>query len=142
MSNPLDALNQARRAVRPPIDLDAVRNPKPEYPDPTQNLPEQPDLETAIKEDFKAVKRAFQEQDESQKNQFKNLYNSHWYYTDVYPTFEHCEYSMAIQNRLLAVNEKQMGQGYYRNGLYLIKAFQALAKELGIDISDIPKPTD
>lgn len=49
---------------------------------------------------------------------------------------------MAIQNRLLAVNEKQMGQGYYRNGLYLIKAFQALAKELGIDISDIPKPTD
>lgn len=142
MTNPLDALNQLRRQVTPDIDLDQIRNPKPNHPDPLDTIPESDNttLEEDCKNEFKAIKKAFQKQDQNQKNQFANLYDGHWYYTDVYPTQAHCEYALALQNRILAVNHEKMGEGFYRNGKYLIKAYEALAKELDIDINDIPKP--
>ncbi|PRA13347.1 hypothetical protein CQ010_01485 [Arthrobacter sp. MYb211] len=120
------------------LDLDALTGvPAPELPDPLADIDYTEDLETDARAEWDAIKASYQKQDKQQKAQFAGLYDSRFYFSEVYQTAEECERAMKIQARILGFDYKKAGFGYYREGRQVMKRMRLIAERLGIDISDL-----
>lgn len=119
------------------IDLNILLAEPEEVPDPLEELEYTGDLETDSRAEWDEIKAGFQKQDKQQKAQFAGLYDSRFYFSEVYPTADECERAMKIQARILQLDYERAGFGYYRDGRQVMKRFEKLAEKLGIDISDI-----
>lgn len=134
----VDALTQGLDLdMGDPLDIDALTGVVHEDPDPLEDVEYTEDLEDDARAEWDAIKANYQQQDAQQKAQFANLYDSRFYFSEVYPTAEDCERAMQIQARVLGFDYKRAGFGFYRDGRQVMKRIEALAKRLGIDISDL-----
>lgn len=120
------------------LDLDALTGaPAEELPDPLADVDYTENLEDDARAEWDAIKASYKKQDAQQKAQFAGLYDSRFYFSEVYQTAEECEQAMRIQARILGFDYKQAGFGYYREGKQVMKRMRLLADRLGIDISDL-----
>lgn len=94
-------------------------------------------ITSALSEADLEAKRAFQEQDRRQRQQFENLYDTNYYFSEVYKTREECDRAKRIQARILGIDYEEAGFGQYRRGDMVMLGFRRIAKQLGIDISDL-----
>ena len=94
-------------------------------------------ITSALSEADLEAKRAFQEQDKRQRQQFENLYDTNYYFSEVYRTREECERAKRIQARILGIDYEAAGFGPFRRGDMVMIGFRRIAKKLEIDISDL-----
>ena len=119
------------------MDMGALLADPLDIPDPLEDLEYTGDLADDSRAEWDEIKANFQKQDKQQKAQFAGLYDSRFYFSEVYKTADECERAMKIQARVLGFDYERAGFGYYRNGSQVMKRIEALAERLGIDISDI-----
>lgn len=123
--------------VGDPLDIDALTGVQQEEPDPLAEVEYTENLEDDARAEWDAIKASYKQQDAQQKSQFANLYDSRFYFSEVYKTAEECERAMQIQARVMGFEYQQAGFGYYRDGRQVMKRMEKLAERLGIDISDL-----
>lgn len=128
------------------LDMDSLLNGRAEVPDPLQSTDYPGNLEGDALAEWKElqaqmahrgeVKADLQQQDKNQRLQFKNIYDSEFWHADAYKSREDKETALRIQARVLGLDYDRAGNKY-RNGYEITRRFIALAKRLGIDISDL-----
>lgn len=82
------------------------------------------------------IKKQLQAQDKAQRQQFKNIYDTGFYYVDCYATREERDRAQRIQARILGVEGPDV-TGLYRDGYVLLQAWEQVAQRLGVDVSDL-----
>lgn len=82
------------------------------------------------------IKKQLQAQDRAQRQQFKNIYDTAFYYADCYATRAERDRAQALQARILGVAGDDV-TGLYRDGYVLLQAWEQLAQRLGVDVSDL-----
>lgn len=82
------------------------------------------------------IKKQLQKQDKAQRQQFKNIYDTAFYYADCYATRADRDRAQKLQARILGVSGDDVS-GLYRDGYVLLQAWEQVAQRLGVDVSDI-----
>lgn len=82
------------------------------------------------------IKKQLQAQDKAQRQQFKNIYDTAFYYADCFATREDRDRAQALQARILGVAGTDVS-GLYRDGYVLLQAWEQVAQRLGVDVSDL-----
>lgn len=111
------------REEEPPNPLDLI-----EEAHPTTG-----DVEKDLTAEQLEIKKQLQEQDKAQRTQFKNIYDTGYYYVDCFATREDRDRAQQIQATILGVAGIDV-MGHYRDGFILMQAWEQVAQRLGIEI--------
>ena len=143
----MPSLSDRPRPPRPqrPTVVKGRRPQRPQRPDTApldplaqieQDTPSTGDMETDLTAEQLAVKAQLQAQDKAQRKQFRDIYDTGFYYVDCYDRRATRDRAQAIQARLLGLGGDDV-KGLYRDGFILMQGYEALARRLGVDISDL-----
>ena len=133
-------------SARPPRAIQRSAKIKPRRPtrddtqapsNPLAGLKPGDDLEGEAREEFDRIKASLQKQDKQQREQFKNLYSTAYYYVDCFATEAESDRTRAIQNRILGIDGHDDMTSAYRDGHVLAQAWDQLAQRLDVDVSDL-----
>ena len=79
------------------------------------------------------IKKQLQAQDKAQRQQFKNIYDTAFYYADCFATRADRDRAQRLQAKILGVGGDDVS-GLYRDGYVLLQAWEQLAQRLGVDV--------
>lgn len=113
----------SRDNEQPPNPLDLI-----EEAHPTTG-----DVEKDLTAEQLEIKKQLQEQDKAQRTQFKNIYDTGYYYVDCFATREERDRAQQIQAKILGVAGIDV-MGHYRDGFILMQAWEQVAQRLGVEI--------
>lgn len=138
---------QRPQRPKPPVPRRAARI-KPRRPSRDNEQPPNPlemieearpttgDVEKDLTAEQLEIKEQLKKQDKAQRTQFKNIYDTGYYYVDCFATRADRDRAQALQARVLGVAGDDV-TGTYRDGHVLVQAWEQIAQEVGVDVSDL-----